>query len=376
MKRWSLMMVVLILAVVVAACGNGNSKNNTAGGNKGADKGNNAEQTNAGKSNDAEVKTKDTLTIVWLPNESGGNMKEARDEIGALVEKASGKKVEHKVTTDYIIAVESIANGTADIGYFGPQAYVEANAKNDKVQPLVTNAGKSGTLEDAMYYSWLAVNKGEESGYAAGDSFAIDNIKGKKFSFVSNSSTSGFKVPTAGIISYFKDNHAMADLTADDLVEGGKDKFFSQVLFGGSHQGSAVNLMSGKVDVAAFCNTCVVNYVELAAGEENAVGSTYKVKADAEAPFNTVAGKEFAVISSTPVLNQPFIVNTDTVSAEHIKLITDAFESDETTNNPKIFVPEDSEFSGMFKKDGETRFLKVEDAWFNPIRELTGGAAK
>ena len=61
-------------------------------------------------------------------------------------------------------------------------------------------------------------------------------------SFVSNSSTSGFKVPTNTIISHFADDN----LIVDNLLEGGSDAFFSEVLFGGSHQGSAFNLLSGK----------------------------------------------------------------------------------------------------------------------------------
>ncbi|MCU6710183.1 phosphate/phosphite/phosphonate ABC transporter substrate-binding protein [Paenibacillus sp. J5C_2022] len=359
MKKTALVILALLISVITA-CGN----------NGGNEKANQTEGT-AAESNGSAAKEGGKLTMVWLPNESGGNMKEARDQVGAIIEQATGKKVEHKTTTDYIIAVESIANGSADLAYLGPQGYVEARSKNDKVEPLVVNSGKSGTLDDAMYYSWLAVKKGNEDAYKQGDAFSIDNIQGKRFSFVSNSSTSGFKVPTASIISHFSAAKGMTELEVDDLVEGGNDKFFSQVSYGGSHQGSAVNLLSDKVDVAAFCDTCVTNYVELLSGDMNATGSEYKVKADADAPFNTVAGEEFVVISSTPVLNQPIVVNSETVSAEDIGAITEALTSDETAKNEKIFVPKDSEFKGIFKQEGESKFLKVEDAWFNPIRELT-----
>ncbi len=314
---------------------------------------------------------KTELTVVWLPNESGDDMKAARDEFGALFEKATGLKVKHQVTTDYIIATESIANGNADLAFLGPQGYVEAHAKNDKVLPLVVPSGKSGTVEDAVYYSWLNVNKADADQYKNGDQFAIDNIAGKRFSFVSSSSTSGFKVPSANIIKHFSAQEKYKNLKSEDLLEGGSDKFFSEVLFGNSHQGSAVNLLMGKADVAAFCDTCVANYVELVSGEHNAVGSVYKVKADAEEPFNTIPGKEFTIISSTPVLNSPFVVNTDNVDEELKNKILTAMTSDETANNPKIFVPEDSEFQGVFAKKGDERFVEVDDAFFNPIRELS-----
>ena len=94
-------------------------------------------------------------------------------------------------------------------------------------------------------------------------------------------------------------------------MEGGT--FFKDVLYGDSHQGSAVNLLNGRADVAAFCDTCVGNYVEIAEGEVNKKGSVYKVKADAAEPFNTVPGEEFTLINVTPVLNAPFAANTESI---------------------------------------------------------------
>jgi phosphonate transport system substrate-binding protein len=343
MKKALLIVMALIMAAISAAC--------SAGGDIKA----------SGGSDDG------TLTIAWYPNESGADMKDARDVIGKVIEDATGKKVEHKTTTDYIIAIESLASGNADLAFMGAQGYIEANAKNDKVQPLVVPSGPSGTLDDAVYNSWLAVKSGNEDAYKNGDEFSIDNIVDKKFSFVSNSSTSGFKVPSDGIVTHFSEKEEYKDLTAEDLLEGGN--FFSEVLYGGSHQGSAVNLLTDKADVAAFCDTCVSNYVELADGEENMPGSTYKVKADAAEPFNTVPGEEFKLISVTPVLNAPFALNTETVSEEDRQALVDAFTSDEMANNEKVFVPEDA--TGLFKKTDKEQFLEVEDAWFDPIRELS-----
>lgn len=351
MKKTISLVLAFILTVAVTGCSSlSNSLGAVAGGTNG----------------------KDTLTIAWYPNESAADLKDSREEIGKIIEKATGKKVEHKMTTDYNIAIEAIANGSADLAYMGPQGYVEARNKTKDVVPLFTNSGESGTLDDAVYYSWLNVNKGDEGEYKRGDGFSLDNLPGKKFSFVSSSSTSGFKVPSAGILSYFGTMDKYKSLTADDLMQGGKDKFFSDVLFGGSHQGSAVNLLTGKADIAAFCDTCVANYVELSEGSANKPGAVYKVKEGAAEPFNTLTGKEFVLISVTPVLNSPFVVNSKTVSAENQQKLVDAFTSDEVTNNPKIFLPVDSKDSGLFKqKSGKEHFLKVDDAWFNPIRELS-----
>ena len=94
----------------------------------------------------------DTITLVWYPNESAEDYDVARSEYARLIEEATGKKVEQKLTTDYAIAIESLANGTAQICFMGAQGYIEAKNANDAIEPLFVNSGASGTLDDAKYY--------------------------------------------------------------------------------------------------------------------------------------------------------------------------------------------------------------------------------
>ncbi|MFV8828261.1 PhnD/SsuA/transferrin family substrate-binding protein [Alkalihalobacterium sp. APHAB7] len=358
MKKAFVLLFTITLIGILAAC---NSSSNSS-----------SSSTETPKTETkAAVEDKDTLTIVWLPNESGADLRDARDEIGAEIEKVTGKKVNHQTTTDYLIAIETIANGNADLGFFGAQGYIEANNRNNSVQPLVVPSGASGTLEDAVYYSWLAVNKGNEDQYINGSDYSIDNIAGQRFSFVSNSSTSGFKVPSAAIVSHFNEMDEYKDLDAEDLLEGGSNNFFSEVLYGGSHQGTLVNLLTDRADVVSICDACVNNYIELISGEENRAGSVYRILDDASEPFNTFPGREFALISVTPVLNAPIVVNQDNVSAELIEQILTALTSEDMANNEKVFVPRDSEIKGLFSKSADEQFVKVEDSWFDPIRELS-----
>lgn len=288
-----------------------------------------------------------------------------------MVEQATGRKVEQKLTTDYAIAIESIANGTASICFMGAQGYIQANKKSDKAKPLFVNSGPSGTLEDAIYYSFLSVKSGNEDEYKNGDKFTIDNIEGKKMSFVSKSSTSGFKVPTASIIGYFSNTAQWSDMDSDDLIEGGNDMFFTDVLYGGSHQGSAVNLLTEKADIAAFCDTEIAPYADLVEGEEARPGAIYQMKDNASAPFDVFKGEKFVVIKSTPVLNGPFVYNSDTLSEDEVRSIQDLFTSDEVTNNPQIFITDESGKVGMFPKSDQEKIIVVEDEWYNPIRELS-----
>lgn len=311
----------------------------------------------------------DVIKIVWYPNESGTDMKSSREEIGKVITETTGKEVEHQLTTDYAIAIETLVNNNADIAFMGAQGYIEANEGNEVIEPLVVPTGASGTLDDAMYHSWLAVNVDDQENFKKDGEFSLDTIEEKKMSFVSNSSTSGFVVPAATIIGHYAEKPGFEDLSQEDLMQGGT--LFSQVLFGNSHQGAAVNLLSDAAEVAAFCDTCVESYVEVVEGDKNTVGSVYKVKEDAAEPFNSVTGSEFTLMGVTPVLNAPFVANTDVLGQEDYDLLQELFTSDDIANNEKIFVPEDSGESGLFFKSDQERFSVVEDAWFDPIRELS-----
>ncbi len=310
----------------------------------------------------------DTITLVWYPNESAGDYDGARAEVGRLIEQATGKTVEQKLTTDYAIAIESLSSGSAQIGCcMGAEGYIQAKNANNAVNPLFTQSGESGTLDDALYYSFFAVNEADASKYQSGDSYSIDYIKGQKMSFVSNSSTSGFKVPTNSILTHFADDN----LTVDDLLEGGSNAFFSEVLFGGSHQGSAFNLLSGKCDVAAFCDLEMAPYATCTSGTEQEAGAVYTINDDASAPFDTVTGSNYTVIQSIPVLNGPFAYNGDTLSPEDVAAIQALFTSDEVSNNSKIFYSEEAGEQGIYEKKSDAMcFVKVEDAWYDPIREM------
>ncbi|WP_413375510.1 PhnD/SsuA/transferrin family substrate-binding protein [Alkalihalobacillus sp. 1P02AB] len=363
MKKYGLIFMVMMGLFLLIGC-SGESNTGTAA--------NSNDNTTNDSSTENEVAVDESsgeIDMVWYPNESGSDMKTARDEIGAMIEEATGKTVNHHLTTDYAIAIETIVNNNSAIAFMGAQGFIEAQNRNENLKPLVVTSGGSGTLDDAVYYSWLAVNLDEQDDFKVDGEFSLDTLHEKTMSFVSNSSTSGFKVPAADILGHYQPKSDFADLSETDLMEGGP--LFSQVLFGNSHQGSAVNLLNGRADVAAFCDSCLENYVELVEGEENTVGAIYQVKDGAAEPFNTVPEAEFIIMHATPVLNAPFVVNHELLSEEEIQKLKDLMTSDEVANNEKIFVPSDSGNSGLFFKSAEERFVEVENEWFDPIRELS-----
>ena len=310
-----------------------------------------------------EVNTK-PITVVWYPNESSNTHDDIRAEVARLIGQATGRPVENKTTTDYTITIQSIASGSADIAIaMGAVGYIEAKNQNPAVDVLFVNSDKNGTLDEAKYFSWICVEKSVAEQYKSGDTYSIENIKGGKMSFVSNSSTSGFRVPTSSIIAYFAEDA----LTEDDLLPDGS--FFDEVFFGQSHQGSAINLLSGNSDAAAFCDIELNAYIELTEGTANTVGAVYAIKAGADAPFDAHVGKEFVVIACTPVFNGPNAYNPQNLSAEEIQAIRDLFTSEEVASNPLLFYDTEVEGAfGLFKKSSSYGYVLTTDSWYDPYR--------
>lgn len=352
----SLLLMVILLTCVVG-CGSKTSDN--------ADSQASSDTSNDSKPESAEsTKNTDPIVVTWYPNESSNTHQAVRDEVAKFITQATGREVEHKLTTDYTIAIEAIASGSADIAIaMGAVGYIEAKNRNPEIDVLFVNSDENWSLDGAKYFAWLAVPAEEADQYKDGDTYSIDNIKGKKMSFVSNSSTSGFRVPTSTIIEHFPEDK----LDEDKLIEGGP--FFSEVYFGGSHQGSAVNLLSGNADVAAFCDIEVQAYIEAKSGDISKVGSVFTVREGADAPFDQYIGRDFTIIAVTPVFNGPNVYNPKNLSEEEIQAIKDLFTSEEVASSPILFYDDKVEGAvGLYKKSKSYGFVLTDDSWYDPYR--------
>ena len=82
------------------------------------------------------------------------------------------------------VPLQDVVLPPAQIGCsMGGEGYCQVKKANDAVNPLFVLSGESGTLDDALYYSFFAVGEADAENYKSGDSYSIDNIKGKKMSF-------------------------------------------------------------------------------------------------------------------------------------------------------------------------------------------------
>ncbi|MFD1670507.1 phosphate/phosphite/phosphonate ABC transporter substrate-binding protein [Agrilactobacillus yilanensis] len=310
-------------------------------------------------------KSSDKITVVFYPSESAKVLTTSRDELKKQIHEATGKQVDIQTTTDYNVAIEAISSGKAQLAFMGADGYIQAHARNKKVLPMMIQSGEKGTKEGASYRSYLMVPKDKADEYKKNGEYSIDKVKGSRISFVSATSTSGFAVPTDEIQKHFKLKNK------DDLSEGGK--FFSKVLYGTSHPGSAVNLLKGDVDVAAFDDIDLEPFMKVSEGSYDKVGSTFVVKDNAEAPFTDFHGKEVVDISVLPVQNGPLVANTATLSEKDRKAVLERFTSSKVSDNPKLLGKEDAKTATLWKKTtDQTKLIAVDDAWYQPTHELIG----
>jgi phosphonate transport system substrate-binding protein len=315
--------------------------------------------------------TSDEISVVWLPDNSLESYDNFRAVIDETITRATGKKCRDIFTTDYAIVVETLANNKAAICYAGAQSYIDVHAKNDQIVPLVVRSGVSGTADDAMYYSWISVDPDKIATYRKADgSINPKEFEQKRISFVSGNSTSGFTVPANFIISAQKDIEKWTNLTSEDIMEGGKDKLFSEVTYGGTHQITLLNLLLGRCDIAATCNISTLQY-SIEKGTANTAGAVYRIADDSQAPFDTVAGKEFALLEAIPVMNFPLIMNKNLLTDKEQQDLLDYFTSDEVANDERMFPTEKKEGSNFAVKRGNERFVHVDDAWFDPLRNIS-----
>lgn len=305
------------------------------------------------------------ITMVFYPNESAKNFTASRKALQEELHKATGKKINIQTTTDYNVAIEAIASGKAQLAFMGADGYIQAHAQNSKVEPLLLQSGPTGTTKGASYRSYLMVPKEKADQYKKDGKYNIDKIKGEKASFVSTSSTSGFAVPTDEIQKHFNLKNK------DELSEGGK--FFTKVLYGSTHPGSAINLLKGDVDVAAFDDIDLTPFFKVTEGSYDKPGSVFTVKDDADAPFAEFKGKQLVDISVLPVQNGPFVVNTKALSAKDKDAITKRFTTEEFTKNKALFSDGKGKTPTLWqKKSDKMILLKVDDAWYKPTHELVG----
>ena len=165
------------------------------------------------------------LTVGLIPTESSSHVTDRFDNLAKYLEKKLGIPVELKTSTDYAGVIAAMQFKHIDVAYYGPKSYVEA-AQRANAECFAMEVLEDGTQG---YHGIIITKKG--SGINS-----IKDAKGKVWAFTDPNSTSGTLVPTV----YF-----VKELTLDP------EKYFSRVIYSGSHEASILSVKGGKVDIAS-----------------------------------------------------------------------------------------------------------------------------
>lgn len=166
------------------------------------------------------------LQVVLIPADGGTEDGTKADFLPVFnaVSKTTGLKFKLRVGQSYNAVVEAMCNGSADIAFFGPVAYVEAHQRG--CAELLAVAVEKG---QSTYYSGIFARSGSPIA-------KITDLKGKRVAFGDINSGSSFVFPMAMILQAKLD--PVRDLRAVRLT--------------GSHANSLAALMQGQVDAAAL----------------------------------------------------------------------------------------------------------------------------
>ncbi|WP_342358862.1 phosphonate ABC transporter substrate-binding protein [Terrarubrum flagellatum] len=162
------------------------------------------------------------LIFSIVPSENASGVVERYTPFVNYLSKELGTKVTLRVANDYAAVIEGQKAGNIHIAQYGPASYARATMTGAKVEPFAIETNLDGTKG---YYSVLWVKAG--SPYQK-----IEDLKGKNLCLVDPNSTSGNNVPRM----------AMDKLGIDP------DKFFSKVVYSGSHENAVIAVGQGTCD--------------------------------------------------------------------------------------------------------------------------------
>ncbi len=164
-----------------------------------------------------------TLRVSAIPDEAPTELQRKFKPLGEYLSKATGLKVVFTPVTDYAASVEGLVNNKLDMVWFGGFTFVQANARSGgKVTPLVQRA------EDEKFRSVFIT--------ASNDIKQLADLKGKTFSFGSESSTSGHLMPRSFLLA--------AKINPDTDMK--------RIAFSGAHDATVAAVAGGKVDAGAL----------------------------------------------------------------------------------------------------------------------------
>lgn len=163
------------------------------------------------------------LRVSAIPDESPTELQRKFKPLGEYLEKKLGMQVVFTPVSDYAASVEGLINNKLDMVWFGGFTFVQAKARsNGQVIPLVQRE------EDEKFKSVFITTRK--------DIASLQDLKGKTFSFGSESSTSGHLMPRSYLLA--------ANIDPDTDLK--------RIAYSGAHDATVAAVAGGKVDAGAL----------------------------------------------------------------------------------------------------------------------------
>jgi phosphonate transport system substrate-binding protein len=165
----------------------------------------------------------DKLVLAAVPAEQDAQLQESYSVTVQILEDELGIPVEFFQAADYAGVIEALIANRVDLAQFGPFAYVIAIANGADASPVGVMVGEKD--EEPGYQSYLVARSDNA------EVNALEDIVGKRVCFVDPGSTSGFLVPTAGLLD--------AGIDPSNELTG---------IFAGGHDASVISVANGDCD--------------------------------------------------------------------------------------------------------------------------------
>ena len=164
MKKWLSGIILLLLVLTLAACGQNDDK------------------ATEGKEENKEAKTEEVLKIGAIPDQNAAFLQTGMDAVAKQLSEDTGMKVEFVPSVDYAALVTAFQRGEIHLAWFGGLTSVQARNLVPDAESIVQRP------RDAEFKSVFITQEGSGINTLA-------DVKGKSFTFGSESSTSGHLMP-------------------------------------------------------------------------------------------------------------------------------------------------------------------------------------
>jgi phosphonate transport system substrate-binding protein len=166
------------------------------------------------------------LRVAVIPWQSPEEQQQKLQPLADYLQKILQRPVSFQISKDYATAVDLLVNQEVDMAYLAALTYIKARDRNPNIEPLVVPIDQ---ITGRPWYTSIIIadtTKGIKS---------LSDLKGKRFAFVSPSSTSGFLMPLNGF--------------QKQGIEPTRD--FTKIRYSGSHDKAQTDLKAGIVDAIA-----------------------------------------------------------------------------------------------------------------------------